>query len=110
MKKTFAMLLALCLCCSCLFDAGAACADGGEGGAGADPEDELGRALEAGLLPEDWLEDMEQTISFEEYTALCSGWVEGWDESRLEEWGEHTELASASSEPMAVEDGCLLLS
>ena len=38
MKKTFAMLLALCLCCSCLFDAGAACADGGEGGAGADPE------------------------------------------------------------------------
>ena len=74
MKKTFAMLLALCLCCSCLFDAGAACADGGEGGAGAGegPEDELGRALEAGLLPEDWLEDMEQTISFEEYTALCS--------------------------------------
>ena len=110
MKKTFAMLLALCLCCSCLFDAGAACADGGEGGAGADPEDELGRALEAGLLPEDWLEDMEQTISFEEYTALCSGWVEGWDESRLKEWGEHTELASASSEPMAVEDGFLLLS
>lgn len=73
-------------------------------------DEELQRAYQAGLLPEDWVENMEQTITFAEYCTIVGNYVSAWDSDRLAEWETKAELAAVSEEPMDTEDGFLLLS
>ncbi len=75
-----------------------------------DLDEELQRAYQAGLLPEDWMENMEQSITFAEYCAIVGTYVSTWDSDRLTEWEAKTGLAAASEDPMDTEDGFLLLS
>ncbi len=111
MKKILAAMLALLLFCfPGLGYGGHAYAAGPGERPATEPDEELQRACSAGLLPEDWLGNMEQTVSFSEYSGLAAKLVESWDESRLEEWQEQMKLAAGSDEPMDTEDGFLLLS
>lgn len=71
---------------------------------------ELRRAYDAGLMPEAWLEDLDGTVTFQEYSAMTTRLVQLWDASRVPEWEETVALASESDEEMTREDGILMLS
>ena len=73
-------------------------------------DDELQRAQKAGFIPDGWLEDMDAAVTFREYSAITTRFVELWDKGRLDEWKETVKLASEATDEMAREDGFLMLS
>ena len=78
--------------------------------AAASTDDELLRAISSDLIPENWLDDLDETVLFSEYSTVLSNAVELWDSNHSAEWNEIVRLASASDEPMETEDGYLMLS
>ncbi len=73
-------------------------------------DDELQRAQKAGFIMDGWLEDMDATVTFQEYSAITTRLVELWDENRLDEWMKTIDLASKTTDQMNREDGFLMLS
>lgn len=73
-------------------------------------DDELQRAQKAGFIPDGWLEDMDAAVTFREYSAITTRFVELWDKGRLDEWKETVKQASEATDEMAREDGFLMLS
>lgn len=73
-------------------------------------DDELQQAQKAGFIPDGWLEDMDAAVTFQEYSAITTRFVELWDKGRLDEWKETVKLASEATDEMAREDGFLMLS
>lgn len=73
-------------------------------------DEELQRAQIAGFIPDDWLEDMDATVTFREYSEITTQLIKLWDESRLDEWKEIVKLASDAADEMDREDGFLMLS
>lgn len=73
-------------------------------------DSELQRAADAGLLPEDWLADLDAPVTFQEYAELTGVVVERWDDSRMGQWRALMAQAALSQEEMAREDGFLMLS
>ncbi len=73
-------------------------------------DDELQRAQKAGFILDGWLKDMDAPVTFQEYSAITTRFIELWDESRVDEWKEIVKLASEASDEMKREDGFLMLS
>lgn len=73
-------------------------------------DDELQRAQKAGFIMDGWLEDMDAAVTFQEYSAVTTRFIELWDKDRLDEWKETVKLASEADDEMAREDGFLMLS
>ena len=75
-----------------------------------EPDAELLRAISAGIMPAHWCDELDKTITFNEYTAVLTRIVELWNKDSIERWQEITALAANSQEPMQREDGLLMLS
>ena len=75
-----------------------------------EPNAELLRAISADMMPEEWCAQLEDTITFKQFTDVLTRVVELWDSEKLPEWQEITSLASEAEEPMKREDGLLMLS
>lgn len=71
---------------------------------------ELQRAYDAGLLPDEWLDDLTAAVTFREYSAVTTRLIQLWDENRLAEWTDTVSRAAGSDERMTREDGFLMLS
>ena len=75
-----------------------------------EPNAELLRAISAGMMPEEWCTQLEDTITFKQFTDVLTKVVKLWDSERLPEWQKITALAAEAEEPMKREDGLLMLS
>ena len=109
--------LALCLSLvTCLLTGCGSSAASEEEGAPAEEEQvqtnldgELQRAADTGLLPEEWLGDLDAPVTFQEYAELTGLVIKRWNETRLADWQAIVEQAALSQEEMAREDGFLML-
>lgn len=75
-----------------------------------EPNAELLRAISADMMPEEWCAQLEDTITFKQFTGVLTRVVELWDSEKLTEWQEITAMAAEAEEPMKREDGLLMLS
>ncbi len=112
MKRILIIALVVCLAASSAL-AESIHSPGGDGtepvawSYGAD-EEELARA--AKLIPDSWGNDLDQTITFAEFSQATSTAVQIWSPEREAEWNEIIRLAAESDEPMEMQDVCLMLS
>ena len=75
-----------------------------------EPDAELKRAINAGMMPEAWCAQLDNPITFKQYTSVLTRIVELWNADKLSEWQNITSLAVNSDEPMRRQDGILMLS
>lgn len=68
---------------------------------------ELARAGAWGLVPEQWLEQLDQTITHAEFCGLVHALVEQLKPELLPLWEEKSAMASVSDAPMARDDGAV---